>query len=274
MPAMLREMNCAGTKFISGNPANPKNGYNYIHGLYIIDDMETGIPLTVMDCIELTAIRTGAVTGLSAKYMARQNSESVFFFGAGTQGRMGLDGYMCTLPNINRVYMSDISEAAIMRYKEQMEAKYPQIEVIPVNEKNVEDAVRDSDIINSCIPSTDDPSVRFIKKEWLKPNVTCMPVDAGMAFFPDAMNKNLYARTYTDDVAQLNHYMDEENFMEEAERTPIELGEVITGKKPGRLNDDERILTLMMGTGLADLGAAKFIYDKALKEGIGTIMPL
>jgi len=59
-----------------------------------------------------------------------------------------------------------------------------------------------------------------------------------------------------------------------ATTAPVELGDIIAGKAAGRQSHDERVLTLLMGTGLADLGAAKFIYEKALKEEIGTIMPL
>jgi len=273
MPAYLQGMNCAGTKVITGYAQNPPKGYAYIHGLYNLFDPETGIPVAVMDCIELTAIRTGAVTGLGAKYMANADSESVFFYGAGTQARMGLAGYMCVLPNINRVYVADISEAAIERYKADMEAMYPQIKVIPVHADNLEEAVRDSDILNSCIPTTHSTDYQVIRKEWLKPNMTNMPVEAGLTYFPDVLDPALYACTVTDDLGQHLHFQ-EDGFMAMATTEPTELGDIVAGKKPGRQSHDERILTLLNGTGLADLGAAKFIYDKAIREGIGTILPL
>ena len=271
MPGVLFGMQCAGTKVISGFPTNYEKGYTYVHGLYVLMDIHTGIPLSVMDCVALTGLRTGAVTGLAAKYMANKDSESVLLYGAGTQGRMGLDAYVAVLPNLKRVHITDRVKATEERYVQEMGAKYPGLEILPITD--LEAAVRDSDIINSCIPSDLSPELQVIKKEWLKPNITNMPVDGGCAYKPDVMDSNIYARTYTDDVAQHQHFQSD-HFCPMTSSTPIELGDVVTGKAPGRLSHDERILTVLWGTGLADLGTAKYIYDKAIQEGVGTIMPL
>ena len=271
MPGLLYGMKISGTKFISGFSSNYEKGLPYIHGLYMLMDIEMGIPLAVMDCVEITAIRTGAVTGLGARYMANKDSKTVLFCGAGVQGRMGLDAYMCELPALRKVYITDISKAAEERYVKEMGAKYPGLEIVPVTD--LEAAVRDSDILNSCIPSSVNPELKVIYKEWLKPNVTIMPVDGGATYQQDVMARELFSRTYTDDISQL-HYFQSIGEMVLAEKNPIELGAVVAGKAPGRLNHEERILTLFSGTGLADLGTAKYIYDNALAQGIGMTLPL
>src|SRR4030042_1028614 len=71
MPAWSPSLRSAGMKWVSGYPENQKRGLPYITGLLVLNDVETGIPYAVMDCTWITAYRTGAATGLSAKYLAR-----------------------------------------------------------------------------------------------------------------------------------------------------------------------------------------------------------
>ena len=72
MPAYVQEPEVAGLKWVSGYPPNPAKGLPYITGLLVLNDPETGVPLAVMDCAWITAMRTGASAGISAKYLARR----------------------------------------------------------------------------------------------------------------------------------------------------------------------------------------------------------
>ncbi|NOQ96239.1 MAG: ornithine cyclodeaminase family protein, partial [Desulfobacterales bacterium] len=60
MPAYIPSLGSAGIKWVSGYPENYKRNLPYITGLLILNDPETGVPLSVMDCIWITAMRTGA----------------------------------------------------------------------------------------------------------------------------------------------------------------------------------------------------------------------
>ena len=71
MPAYIPALHAIGMKWVSGYPANQARGLPYITGLLILNDDETGLPLAVMDCTWITAMRTGAATALAAKYLAR-----------------------------------------------------------------------------------------------------------------------------------------------------------------------------------------------------------
>ena len=75
MPAYVQELEVAGLKWVSGYPPNPAKGLPYITGLLVLNDCETGVPLAVMDCAWITAMRTGASAGISAKYLARAGSD-------------------------------------------------------------------------------------------------------------------------------------------------------------------------------------------------------
>ena len=77
MPAYIPALKSAGIKWVSGFPENTKRGLPYISGLLIFNDHETGLPLAVIDCNWITAMRTGAATALSARYLARPESSTV-----------------------------------------------------------------------------------------------------------------------------------------------------------------------------------------------------
>src|SRR5512146_103132 len=76
MPAFIPALHSVGVKWVSGYPGNGKRGLPYISGLLILNDQVTGMPLAVMDCIWITAMRTGAATALAAKYLARPDSQT------------------------------------------------------------------------------------------------------------------------------------------------------------------------------------------------------
>ncbi|MDO9130045.1 MAG: hypothetical protein Q7U34_09285, partial [Anaerolineales bacterium] len=107
MPAYIPSLKSAGIKWVSGYPENYKRGLPYITGLLILNDVETGVPLAVMDCTWITAYRTGAASGLSAKYLARPNSEVAGILACGVQGRTNLEALACLFP-LKRVYAYDI----------------------------------------------------------------------------------------------------------------------------------------------------------------------
>ena len=64
MPAYIPALKAAGVKWVSGFPENYNLGLPYITGLLILNDPETGLPVAVMDCVWITAMRTGAATAL------------------------------------------------------------------------------------------------------------------------------------------------------------------------------------------------------------------
>src|SRR5512140_2721595 len=107
MPAYIPALRAAGIKWVSGYPDNHQRGLPYISGLLVLNDVETGIPYAVMDCTWITAWRTGAATALSAKYLARPDSETVGILACGVQGRANLEALSCLFP-IKRAYAYDV----------------------------------------------------------------------------------------------------------------------------------------------------------------------
>jgi ornithine cyclodeaminase/alanine dehydrogenase-like protein (mu-crystallin family) len=88
MPAYIPAMKSAGLKWVSGFPQNFQRGLPYINGLLILNNPDTGLPISVMDCVWITAMRTGAATAVAAKYLARTDSSILGILGGGGQGEL------------------------------------------------------------------------------------------------------------------------------------------------------------------------------------------
>src|SRR5512142_3225847 len=121
MPAYIPAFQSAGIKWVSGYPANFKRGLPYISGLLILNDAENGLPYAVMDCTWITAYRTGAASALSAKYLARPESETAAILACGVQGRTNLEALACVfklkkafafdvLPDVQEKYVREMSQ--------------------------------------------------------------------------------------------------------------------------------------------------------------------
>jgi len=266
MPAYIPAMKSAGIKWVSGYPENFKRGLPYITGLLILNDPETGIPTAVMDCTWITAQRTGAATALSAKYLARPESESAGILACGVQGRTNLEA-LASLFKIKKVYAYDVLPEVQERYICEMSEKLG-LEVIGVKEPK--QAVMEADLIVTSGPILKHPTPT-IEKDWLKPGTFASAVDFDSYFSGAAMAQ--MDRLSTDDHAQFQYYKSVGYF----QQTPApyaDLGEIVAGLKPGRQSPEERTLALNLGLALDDMAVAPTIFSIAREKGLGTVLPL
>ncbi len=88
----------AGVKLVTVTPTNPGRGLPLIQGLYVLFAPESQEPEAAIDGAALTAIRTGAVSGLATRYLARPDASRLVIFGAGTQARSHLDAMRAVRP--------------------------------------------------------------------------------------------------------------------------------------------------------------------------------
>jgi len=144
MPAYYEELGIGGLKWVSGYPSNRKLGLPQIAGLMILNDMGTGMPLAVMDCRWITAVRTAAVSAITAKYCAKDDAESLGIVGCGVQGRMNLVAFKEVIPGLENVRVFDINPEAMESIKDDYE---DELGVDITMGSSVEDTVEDMDII-------------------------------------------------------------------------------------------------------------------------------
>ncbi len=266
MPAYIPKLKSAGIKWVSGYPENYKHGLPYISGLILLNDVETGLPYVAMDCTWITAYRTGAATALSAKYLARPDSQTIGILACGVQGRTNLEA-LASLFKIKRVYAYDISGEAQRKYVKEMSGKLG-IEIIGVDEPR--DAVVKSEIVVTSGPILKNPTPT-IGRDWLQPGGFASAVDFDSYWKPEALLQ--FDKISTDDHAQFKYYKSIGYFC----ATPdpyADLGEIVNGIKPGRERGDERTMAMNLGLALEDMAVAPEIYRRAVEKGVGTWVEL
>jgi ornithine cyclodeaminase/alanine dehydrogenase len=266
MPAYIPALKSAGLKWVSGFPENLDRGLPYITGLLVLNDPETGLPLSVMDCVWITGMRTGAATALAAKYLARPDSSSVGILGCGVQGRTNLLA-LNELFSLTSVRAYDIAPERAEAYAAEMNEQTG-IGVEPVSQPR--EAVSGCDIVVTAGPILKEPHAT-IKADWLDKGAFASPVDFDSYWHPDAL---LQADKFcTDDTAQLRYYQDV-GYFRSIPDVHADLGELAAGKRPGRERDDERNICCNLGLAIDDMATAILIYQRAVERGIGTWLPL
>lgn len=266
MPAYIPDLKSAGIKWVSGFPENPKKGLPYISGLLILNDAETGLPLSVMDCVWITAKRTGAATAVGAKYLARKDASVVGVLGCGVQGRSNVEALNALFP-LKRVKAYDTDPDALTRYAGDVQAML-ELEVEPV--KTPQDAVKGCDIVVTAGPILKKPHAT-IRAGWLQEGAFASLVDFDSYWHPDALAEA--DKFCTDDIEQLRLYQ-QMGYFQRIPELHADLGELATGAKPGREKDSERTITANLGLALDDMAVAPLIYRRAKEEGIGIWLPL
>ena len=258
MPAYYEKLGIGGLKWVSGYPSNRALGLPQIAGLMIVNDMETGMPLAVMDCRWITAVRTAAVSAITAKHCAKEGTESLGVVGCGVQGRMTLVAFKKVIPELDEVSVYDINPEAMNRYK----ADYEKELGINISiARDVEEAVDGRDMILTATQRLPEPIVR---DEWFKPGCLGFGLEASRAWHGDAI---LGADKFiTDSWDQTVHFHEQGAFPDGLPKLYAELGEVVAGLKPGRDSPDERILAINIGLALEDVIVADYVYRMA-KDG-------
>ena len=266
MPAYIPALKAAGVKWVSGFPENYNLGLPYITGLLILNDPETGLPVAVMDCVWITAMRTGAATALSARYLARPESSVAGMLGCGVQGRTNVEALNVLFP-LKKVMAYDVSSEAVDRYADEIGSRFD-LEVVPVDTPR--EAVTGCDIVVTSGPILKKPHAT-IQAGWLEEGAFASLVDFDSYWHADAMRET--TKFCTDDSQQLHHYQ-QTGYFNEIPPLYADLGELVAGQKPGRETPFERTMTANLGLAIDDMAVAPIIFRKAVKKGFGTWLPL
>jgi len=266
MPAYIPALKSAGVKWVSGFPENYQRGLPYITGLLILNDPESGIPLSVMDCIWITAMRTGAATALSARYLARPESSVVGVLGCGVQGQTNVEALNVLFP-LEKVMAYDVNDEAAKRYVEEISTRFD-LEAVAVAKPR--DAVTGCDIVVTAGPILKEPHAT-IQAGWLDGGAFASLVDFDSYWHADAMQET--TKFCTDDTQQLLHYKDV-GYFKKIPPIHADLGELATGQKPGRETPNEKTMAANLGLALDDMAVAPLIFRKAIEKDIGTWLPL
>jgi ornithine cyclodeaminase len=272
MPAYVGgEYDVFGIKWIAGFPKNPAlHGLPRATGFFVLNDSWKGIPLAVMDCTLLSAMRTGAVTGVGAKYLARPDSESVAMIGAGVQARTQLEALKVALPGLRQVRVFDINREVAENYAAEMGER---LSLVVEAVDSAELAVRDADVVVT-VTVADEP---IVKDAWMKPGSLFSAVGSYQEEeFAVVSNSD---KVVVDGLQHVLHretpvvaLMVTQGMLQEDE--VLELDAIVGGEVPGRESPKERIFFSPIGMGIADVCIGNNVYRLAVDKGIGTKLQL
>lgn len=269
MPAYLKQTGALACKVVTVYKDNPaKHNLPTTIGKVLLQDPATGDVICIMDGGYLTAVRTGAASGVGTKYLARKDKGQVAgIFGAGVQARMQLWA-VTEARDISKALVYDISEEAANRFAKEMSEKL-KLEVVVAKEPG---EILAADIICTATSASDpifngadvkdgthingigshSPGQRELDTTIIKRSL--FVGDSREACFGEAGDLLIPIKEGA---------ITEDHFY-------AELGEIITGKKPGR--KDDKMITVFKSNGLAiqDAATAKLVFEKAKAANVGS----
>jgi len=273
MPAHIGgDIEICGMKWIAGFPPNPvKFGIPRAHALIILNDSWTGVPLAVMDGTYISAMRTGAVTGVGAKYLANPDSKVVGIIGCGVQAKTQIMALKAAVPSVKLLKGYDVRPEASKQFTEWASRELG-IEAVAVG--SAREAVVDSDMI-ATVTVANEP---IVKDAWLKKGSFFSHVgsyqeeEEAVVFNTDKVVVDLWHEVLHRGTPLLARLYNEGRIKED--KIYANIGEIIRGRKPGRSRRDERIFFSPLGLGSEDVGVASYVYKEAKKKGLGVSLKL
>jgi ornithine cyclodeaminase/alanine dehydrogenase len=274
MPAYLPKSESLAVKVVTVFKENPKS-YNLptTLGKVLLQDDNTGDVICIMDGGYLTAMRTGAVSGCAIEYLAKEKAETVGLFGTGVQGMTQLWAACVARPTIKKCKVYDVRKSVSEEFAQKMSKKL-NIEVEVAD--SAEDTVKSADIILTATTS----ATPIFHGKWVKPGTHISGIGSHSPGTRELDGDTILNSKVICD--QINACLSEagdliiplnEGIIKK-EHIYGELGEIISGKKPGRENNDEITVFKSVGLAIQDAAAAKLVYDKARKEEIGTTVEI
>ncbi|MCI9453800.1 MAG: ornithine cyclodeaminase family protein [Dorea sp.] len=272
MPAYVEEMDTASLKIVNVFPHNIDQGLPALPAQVMLIDGKTGVVKSLMDGISVTQIRTGAASGAAFDILAKKECKIGALIGTGGQGAAQLEA-MLEARQLEEVRVCglhyDRTEAFVKQMQKEME-RYD-ARILPV--KSSDEAVEDADLIITATPA--EKPVFDGTRVKKGATISCIgSYQHHMQEMPPVILTRASKIYFDSEEAVLSEAGDILIPLEDGTITKDnftgDLGNVIKGEVTGRENDEEIIVFKSVGVATQDLVAAREIYDKAVKAGIGT----
>ena len=263
----VRPLSLAGVKVVGDFYRNYEVGLPSELGLMQLFDPKTGAPVAIVDAADLTDMRTGAVTAIGAKYLARQDSKILGHIGA-----RGTSYWNVRL--LHRVFgfeeirvhsrRSESRDAFAARLRVDLGAR------ITVTE-DWESCVRDADIVVEA--SRLEKPAPLLRTEWIRKGACVIPYGTMSALelsLTDIMDKMVvddWGQARAGPLGALRAHVDTGRLSEAT--LYAELGQIVVGRKAGRERADETTLFWHRGLPLSDIALGAAMVEKARALGIG-----
>lgn len=254
------ELGFAALKWVGVAPPGSGGEVN-INASILLSDIATGQVRCLMDARRATALRTAAMSAVAARFLARADSKSIGFVGAGVQAHAHLAALADVLPGLRTVRVT----SATVRSAERLARRGRELglEAFVADAREV---VSLSDVVVTTVPMAPGFSP-FIDPCWLAPGAFAAAVDLGRSWMRAGLAEVDLA--VVDDAAMKHHATTDDSVpaLHHAKATLVDL---VCGRHAGRGADGERTMFFSGGSAVADLAIAALIHERALAQSAGT----
>jgi ornithine cyclodeaminase/alanine dehydrogenase-like protein (mu-crystallin family) len=258
-----------GAKWIASFPANRPLGRPRASGLIILNCPQTGVPVAVMEAGLISAMRTGAMTGLGVRYLAPKKVRKIGIVGAGLQSRTQILALFTELPDVEEIALFgrqiSMAEAVVDDCRRRWAAPVRAV-------RTIEEALRDADVALTVTTS----QKPMIRAQHVKPGALTIQLAGHECEFGVIQQSK---KIVVDDWETVKRrgimtpaIMHRQGLLRD-EDVHANLGELILGTKTGR-ESDERIHYCHMGMAVNDVALAWAVYKDARARNLGIRLPL
>ena len=289
MPAYLGgDYQAAGCKWYGSNIANKERGLPRSILMITLSDKDTGAPLAIMSANLLSAYRTGAIPGVGARRLAREDARVVGIVGPGPMNRTSLESFLAVRPGIDTVRVFGRSQGGVDAFISWAAERFPQLALEQVD--SLEAAVRGSDIVSIAVPSSSGSEhYPLVRDEWVQPGafICCSAhlavEDALVRRSRHVADARKIYQAWAEELPEPAHEtvgiwgMHLVDRVRDGRMRPEQfedMGEILNGTTPGRQSDDEIFIYSVGGMPVEDVAWATQVYRNAIRDGIGTTLNL
>lgn len=288
MPAYLGgDIHLAGVKWYGSNVANKGAGLPRSIHTVILSDADTGAPKAIMAGNLVSAYRTAAVPGVGAKYLSSPEARVAAIVGPGAMNRTSLESFLSARPGIDEVRVLGRSATSTEAYVAEVRAKHPELLVEIVD--TMQAAVRDADLVSvATVSAAGLDNYPYLDEGWLKPGAfVSLPANIRLDedFVVERANRVVDSRgifeAWADNLQAPTHermgfvgmnFIDLVRSEKLARDDISEIGQIIAGERPGRLDEQRIHLFGFGGLPVEDVAWGARVYRNALERGIGTTL--
>ena len=262
MTAMQSEQNGDGVatiKWVSVTPVAVESKYNNINSIICLNDLNTGLPLAIMNGNNVTLIRTAAISAVAAEHLLSGEPKCIGFVGCGLQAMEHLLALYDLYPSLEQAFCFSRTEKSSKKLADAamklgLQAKY-------TDDYNL--LLKSSDIVVSTVPAASNLKP-FLDARIMKPDAIALMVDLGRSWCEAGFTA--FDQIVTDSLTQSRHPYDMEGRELENIATSADLELVLS--KPMMIKG--RKAFYFKGIASADLVVANFIYQRACEQKVGT----
>ena len=251
---------------------------NHVHGLpselAMLMDPLTGVPRAIIDATAVTEMRTGAVTALGARALAREDAAVIGHIGARGTAYWNVRLCASVMPALTEVRVHSLRAASRDAFAARLRRDLRGELTVTVCD-DWESTVRGADVvIEASRLSAPEP---LLRTEWIAPGALVVPYGTMSAVelsLTDVMDKVVvddWGQAGAGPLGALRAHVDSGRLTEQT--LHAELGEILAGLVPGRERDAERILFWHRGLSITDIALGEALLDKAAASGVGTLLP-